>query len=251
MKKLILLLSLVISVFAMSAQSYVVTEKETGNVVESGATYHIFDDGSSYWGVGEELFIEFNVQALENVTLIAEKVQNNTVEYSRNYYCFDLCYGSNTFVSSPVELDPSYPPTLFSMHYGTEYPHEYTELLDQELSMTYYLYPADNTSDRFVINVVFKYTVDGIDDYSIAEMFGNPYPMPARDVVNFDCNFAASVVGEVAIFNMMGQEVMRSEISGMQGTASINVSDLADGIYFYNLIINGKTEKSNKLIIRR
>jgi hypothetical protein len=235
----------------MSAQSYVVTEKETGNVVENGATYNIFDDGSSYWGVGEELFIEFEVTALEDVSLITEKVENNTVEYSRNYFCFDLCYGASTFISSPVDMSPGNPPTLLSMHYGTEYPHEYTELLGQTLNMTYYIYPADNPSDRFVINVTFKYSMDGIEDYNNAEMFSNPYPMPARDVVNFDYNFASNVVGEVAIFNMMGQEVMRSEINGMQGKASINVSDLADGIYFYSLIIDGKTEKSNKLIIRR
>ena len=44
---------------------------------------------------------------------------------------------------------------------------------------------------------------------------------------------------------------MRNEINGMSGKASINVSDLTDGVYFYSLIINGKVEKSNKIVVKK
>ena len=78
------------------------------------------------------------------------------------------------------------------------------------------------------------------------------YPVPASNVVNFDYNFPASVNNAtIAIYNMMGQEVMRNEISGIQGKASLNVSDLADGVYFYSLIVNGEMAKSSKLIIKK
>ena len=254
MKRLFLTLALVVSAFALSAQSFLITEKETGNVVESGATYYIFDDGSSFWGVGEDLFIEFDVTALENVTLIAEKVQNNFVENSFNTICFGRCYGPETYVSDPVSLSAS-DTELYSMHYSPDYlndpPYTYLDILGQRQSMTYYLYPENNPDDKFIINIFFQYSLENVDDNSIAESFGDAYPVPACDVVNFDYSFNSDVNAEIAIYNMMGQEVLRNSINGMNGKASINVSNLADGVYFYSLIVNGKTEKSNKLVIRK
>ncbi|MBR6439632.1 MAG: T9SS type A sorting domain-containing protein [Bacteroidales bacterium] len=251
MKKLLLTLALMLSVFALSAQSFQVTERETGNVVESGATYYIFDDGSSYWGVGEELFLEFEVTAFGNVRLVAEKVENNTVENSRNYICFGLCYGSETYVTAPVDFNEYHPSDLYSMHYGAEIDHSYTEILGQELSMTYYLYEAATPDDKFVINIVFKYSLDGVDDNNSVDTFSNAYPVPARDVVNFDYNFASDVNAEIAVYNMMGQEVLRNAITGVSGKASVNVNNLADGVYFYSLIVNGKTEKSSKFVVKK
>ena len=256
MKKLLLTLALLVSVMALSAQSFQVTEKETGNVVESGATYYIFDDGSSFWGVGEELFIEFYVTANENVRLIAEKVQNNFVENSLNYICFGLCYGPETFVSNPVVLTPEdIDSTLFSMHYAPDYmnepPYTYMDIIGQEQSMTYYLYPANDPDNKFVINVIFKYSLDGVEENSIVKTFSNAYPVPARDVVNFDYDFASDVNAEIAVYNMMGQEVLRNTVNGMSGKASVNVNNLADGVYFYSLIVNGKTEKSSKFVVNK
>ena len=252
MKKLLLTLALLVSVMALSAQSFQVTEKETGNVVESGATYYIFDDGSSFWGVGEELFIEFYVTANENVRLIAEKVENNTVANSSNYFCFGLCYGSDIYVSNPYELGAG-DYDIYSMHYGPDVVngYEYTDILGQEQSMTYYLYPANDPDNKFVINVIFKYSLDGVEENSIVKTFSNAYPVPARDVVNFDYDFASDVNAEIAVYNMMGQEVLRNTVNGMSGKASVNVNNLADGVYFYSLIVNGKTEKSSKFVVNK
>ena len=104
----------------------------------------------------------------------------------------------------------------------------------------------------FVINVVFKYSSNGISDNSIVEEFSNAYPMPASDIVSFDYNFSSSAnEAYVAIYSMTGQEIMRSDINDLQGKVSFNVSDLADGVYFYSLVVNGKTEKSSKLVVSR
>ena len=48
---------------------------------------------------------------------------------------------------------------------------------------------------------------------------------------------------------MMGQEVVRQDINDSH--VSINVSDLTDGIYFYSLIVNNETVKTNKLVVRK
>ena len=117
--------------------------------------------------------------------------------------------------------------------------------------MTYYIYEEGDPDNAIVINVIFKYTLDDVESISAIDEFSNAYPMPASDVVNFDYSFNVDVNAEIAVYNMMGQEVMRNAISGMSGKACLNVSDLTDGIYFYSLIVNGKTEKSSKLVIRK
>lgn len=252
MKKILLTLTMILSVFALSAQRITIIEEESGNVVESGASYFVYGDGSASYGYpGGPLQVKFILTstATDTIVIKGEKIENNVVTGSSNDFCLDQCYAPTLYVSPDVKVGPDEEKD-FSVHYQASEV-SYTELLGQQQSMTYYIYEVENPDEKFVVNVTFMYSLDGVEDISKVDMFSNAYPMPARDVVNFDYNFATSVIGEVAIFNMMGQEVMRSEISGMQGKASINVSDLADGIYFYSLIINGKTEKSNKLIIRR
>lgn len=244
MKKLLLTLALLVSVFALAAQSYTVTEKETGNIVENGASYYVYGDGEATWG---ELNIEFDVTANENIRLVGEKVEVQVVESTLNYICWGQCLSPTVYVSDPYDMTAGLS-DVFSMHYM--YTNEIGDVAGLEQIMQYYLYPANNPDDKFVINVTFKYSLDGIEDYSSDEVFSNAYPVPAYDVVNFDYNFASSVDAEVAIYNMMGQEVLRNNINGMSGKLSINVSDLTDGVYFYSLIVNGKTEKSSKLVVR-
>ena len=250
MKKLFFTLALFLSVLALSAQSYQVTEKETGNIVENGATYYVYGDGSESWGEpGGEIQLEFNVIPSENMRLVGRKTPINVIESTYTWICFGQCLAPSITVQ---ETEP-YPATageevLLSGHYMAD---DYLSVLGQEQMITLEIWDLNTPEEVFTINITFKYSLEGIKDYSKAEVFSNAYPVPASDVVNFDYNFASSENVEVAIYNMMGQEVLRNEINGISGKASINVSDLTDGVYFYSLIVNGKTEKSSKLIIRK
>ena len=242
MKKLFFTLVLLISVFTLSAQKFRVITTD-GRIVENGESFYVYGQGNA-WG---ELAIEFGVEALEDVQLIAQKVEIQVVEGTYNMLCLDQCYAPSVYVS-PVVNFAANETKDFSMHY--QYENAIEDVAGLEQIMEYYLF-EEGSHEQFVINVTFKYSLDGIDDYSSNEVFSNAYPVPASDVVNFDYNFASSENAEVAIYNMMGQEVLRNSISGMSGKLSINVSDLTDGVYFYSLIVNGKTEKSSKLIIRQ
>ena len=244
MKKLLLTLTLILSVFALSAQSYIVTEKESGIIVENGATYYVWGEGDDFG----ELNIKFNVTANENIRLIGEKVENVVVDSTSNYFCWGDCLASSNYVSEPVNMTEGMVEE-FSMHFTHECPIEL--VLGQQQSMTYYLYPGDDPDNKFTINVFFMFSMDSMEDAYADNVLSNAYPVPASDFVNFDYSFVSDVKAEIAIYNMMGQEVLRNTINGMSGKASLNVSDLADGIYFYSLIVNGKIEKSNKLIVRK
>lgn len=239
MKKLLLSLTMVLAMFAASAQNITVTEKETGNVVENGATYFVFGLGNDW----NELFIEFDLVANENMRIVAKKIENNVVEGSSNYFCFGQCL-SPTIFADTVQVTGG-EAMLFSTHYMAE--NNYMELLGQEQSMTYEIFSLANPDEKFVINVIFKYSLDDVAEVSAQNVI-SAYPTPATSVINFDYNVNGNAM--VVIYNMMGQEVMRNEIAGQNGTLSMNVSDLNSGVYFYSLVINGKTEKSNKIVIR-
>lgn len=242
MKKLLLSLTMVLAMFAASAQNITVTEKETGNVVENGATYFVFGLGNDW----NELFIEFDLVANENMRIVAKKIENNVVEGSSNYFCFGQCL-SPTIFADTVQVTGG-EAMLFSTHYMAK--NNYMELLGQEQSMTYEIWNAANPDEKFVINVIFKYSLEDVAEVAAANVF-SAYPTPATDVVNFDYDLSGSVnSAAVAVYNMMGQEVMRSDLNGMSGKLSMNVSSLSEGVYFYSLVINGKTEKSSKIVIK-
>lgn len=247
MKRLLLSLTMVLAMFAASAQNITVTEKETGNVVENGATYFVFGDGSELWGeIGGEMQIEFDVTANENMRVVAKKTPNDPiVEGTSTWLCFGQCLAPSTGVqeTNPEEMTAGNP-MLFSGHYMAD---NYTTVLSQEQSVTFELWNAANPDEKFVINVIFKYSLDDVAEVSAQNVI-SAYPTPATSVINFDYNVNGNAM--VVIYNMMGQEVMRSDLNGMSGKLSMNVSDLNSGVYFYSLVINGKTEKSNKIVIR-
>ena len=246
MKKLLLTLALIVSVLTLSAQKFTITEKETGNVVENGANYCVFGEGNA-WG---ELLLEFLVTANENVNLIAEVEVLQAVEGTYNMICLDQCYAPGVTVTPVVEFAAGDSKDL-ARHYSAEDPTNLENVLGLEQIMKYSIY-EEGSHEMFIINVIFKYSAYGIEDNNIVEEFSNAYPTPAKDVVSFDYNFSSSAnEAYVAIYSMTGQEVMRSEINAPQGKVSLNVSDLADGVYFYSLIVNGQTKKSSKLVIKK
>ena len=252
MKKLFFTLALMLSVFALSAQSFTVTEKETGNVVENGASYMVFGDGSELWGEpGGEMQIEFDVTFNENIRVAARKTPINFVEGTKTWICFGNCLAPSTEVQEIEPFQPLDNPLLLSGHYWAD-ESNYMPVIGEEQHVKFEIWDAANPDDVFVINVTFKYSLEGVDVNNMVEAFSNAYPVPASNVVNFDYSFSSSVnSAAVAVYNMMGQEVLRSDIGAMSGKFSLNVSDLADGVYFYSLIINGKTEKSSKLVVRK
>lgn len=249
MKKLLLSLALIMSVMALSAQSFTVTEKESGNVVESGASYYVYGDGSELWGEpGGEMQIEFDVTANENLRIVGKKTPTNLVEGTTTWICFGSCLIPSTEVQQtnpyPLEADST---LVLSGHYMAD---DYTAVLGQEQHITLEIWNAETPEETFVINVTFKYSMEDVEENSVVEAFSNAYPMPANSVVNIDYSFSSSVNAMIAVYNMMGQEVMRSDVSGMSGKATLNVGDLTDGVYFYSLVVNGVVERSNKLVVR-
>tara|TARA_B100000768_G_C11254845_1_gene365883 strand:+ start:197 stop:1468 length:1272 start_codon:yes stop_codon:yes gene_type:complete len=115
-----------------------------------------------------------------------------------------------------------------------------------------------NTFNRFVVIPDFDYSrfqdhvsyfdqisfgnqTAGSDDYAMN--FVKMYPNPANSIVNFSS--PSNEVLEVAIYDMLGKQVLRS----VRVQSQLNISSLHAGIYFVNLK-QGTHVTSKKLVVK-
>ena len=80
----------------------------------------------------------------------------------------------------------------------------------------------------------------GFEDYAIN--FVKMYPNPANSIVNFSS--PSNEVLEVAIYDMLGKQVLRSD----RVQSQLNISSLHPGMYFVNMT-QGTHVTSKKLVV--
>jgi len=94
---------------------------------------------------------------------------------------------------------------------------------------------------------------------TVPQQFGllqnEPNPVISSTMISFNLHETAQV--DVSIYNMEGQ-LVKSLFSGVASSKTMEWNgkdeygrELTPGVYFYNLIMNGKTEETKKLIIVR
>jgi len=75
----------------------------------------------------------------------------------------------------------------------------------------------------------------------------NFYPNPAKEFTNV--NYYLNSNSEMVIMDILGNKVKNIYFTE-KGTQNINISDLAKGIYFGNLISNNEVVAIKKLIVK-
>lgn len=74
------------------------------------------------------------------------------------------------------------------------------------------------------------------------------YPNPANTTVNIDFNVTASPV-HLQLFDLVGNVVKDVTLETAQGTVKLDVSDLNNGVYLYNLEVNGHRSEVKSLVV--
>jgi hypothetical protein len=86
---------------------------------------------------------------------------------------------------------------------------------------------------------------------SSAISIGTPKPNPANDLTTIDFNLPAnSRNNKLRIFNAIGGLVKEVALTQKQGTAILTTTNLANGVYFYTLQVDGYSVETKKLIVR-
>lgn len=252
------LLSLVLLAFAGVASAQITFERiinhESVGVVEPGR-YEVVGDVDDM----QELKFAMNVinNGSEAVGVTCERTVISITDGAGNNFCFGNCFPDNVSTTEvtiePISsMDPENPnyPYEFSAHFKPFYADTW-EMMPYGTEMTVQYTFSTRDGEPMTFEFYFRYDDDSVEE-NFSNVFSNAYPNPATSVVSFDYNlpFEAQTAA-VAIYNMMGQEVVRENINVGGSRLDLNVSDLTDGVYFYSLIVNNQAVKTNKLVISK
>ncbi len=101
-------------------------------------------------------------------------------------------------------------------------------------------FSIDGTNKFYVDSFVFTDNVAGTQDF--ASKGFSVYPNPVNNILNLQ---AKESISNVAIYNVLGQEVYSAKVNAM--TSQVDMSQMASGAYFVKVNING-TEGTVKVI---
>ena len=238
------LLSLVLMTFAgyMSAQS--LSFKYEGNAVEPGTTIDIVSDINDSMEIQFDLHVINTTDADINVVIEMESDPSNPTQ---DYLCWGSCYMPGVLTANNTVVAGG--KGIFNGHCQFVDTDWNTLPVGSTAKVTYTFYDERNQDVKYSFVVNFKYQPDAVEE--INTIFSNAYPNPANNTVSFDYEMQNANSAAVAIYNMMGQEVVRQDLNLGGSRVDINVSDLNEGIYFYSLIVNNQTVKTNKFVVSR
>jgi len=100
------------------------------------------------------------------------------------------------------------------------------------------------------VNVNFAAYPLGISDPVRTGQISAAYPNPAVSTVSFDYDIADGGFGSIIIRNILGTVVKESQLSSPAGKLIFDVTDLANGIYFYSLVVNGNRTVTGKMVVK-
>jgi subtilisin family serine protease len=92
----------------------------------------------------------------------------------------------------------------------------------------------------------------GIDENGFQNASLTNYPNPFTDytTISFDLSYLPSPQKcEIVISDMLGKEIRKVEINSRMNSLTLERNDLKCGLYFYALVVNGKTVQTNKLAV--
>jgi hypothetical protein len=203
------------------------------------------------WGeIVQEMQVHNLTDAPIDVMIRREVVQN--VEGTQNSFCWGTCYSPLVDVSTrPQSLEAGAVSVqgLLSFHQAIASADDPNVFITGTSISKYYAYPANNEADQVCIEVWFAYGAESINENEV--VLGHAYPNPASSVVRFDYELPSVANASVSVYNLLGQEVLKQDLTSLQGQAVLSVADLTEGIYFCNLKVDGRTMKTEKFIVRK
>jgi hypothetical protein len=167
------------------------------------------------------------------------------VEGTDNSFCWGSCYPP-TIDSSTITVVIMPQATSYEF-VGDHYPNGFSGVV----KVKYTFFDSHNSDNQAVVFVNYDATNPGgfgetPPTYTISEV----YPNPANNLasINYDCSGLKN--SSIVVYNMLGTEVEKINVSGKAGKAKINTSLYQEGIYFYSLVIDNEVIRTQKLIVR-
>jgi len=176
------------------------------------------------------------------VSVTCEKIYLYIVPGTDNEFCWaSTCYPSGTFLSGSEIIEAGVVSNSFLAHYKP--------LGNEGASYIKYKFKINHGDSAWVVVKFNATTYSGIADNCFTNSISAPYPNPAKSMVYINYNVSYNSKATLQIYNICGKIEKQIDLNNNNGIVTFNVADLPSGIYFCSLNLNGKTVKTNKLII--
>lgn len=235
------ILTTLLGSFAIS-QNFVLTTLD-GVTLQQGDTVTVV---STQQNVIYSTIVWITNNSLTSKYIKVRKTPMSIVQGSDNYFCWGNCYDTSVYVSiDSIEMTSKETEKQFSGDYASN---------DNAGStvIKYTFYDVANPSDNiyFFIEFIAGSGVgikNGASEYNIS----NAFPNPSNGTFNISYNISGAKKARVEIINIIGSVVSSQEISTQSKSASLDISYLNNGVYFYNVIVDDVKIESKRLIIQR
>jgi len=180
--------------------------------------------------------------SLTTVEVSCRKWLVNVVTGSTNVFCWaGLCYPPYISVSQTMNILPDDIVNDFSGHY---YPNGIN-------GISYIMYTFDvRGGDTAWFYVKYDATGQQISSNTVSKLF-KPYPNPASKEVNIPFNLSTRVNAQVEIYDILGKKQQSLPIKTNANVLTIPITWLKDGIYFVQLVSDGKIIGTEKIVIKK
>lgn len=235
---------------ATTGQGLVTLYDEGENVVNGTVIYK----SSSPSNVRDTVSLATVVVGTADRDVMVRRYEVWPVENSRNMFCWGVCYTSALAGANPVWVSP-FPETLSEDEYYTGF-HAYYEPTGMTGTARFRFVFYDNNNpdgaDSSWVDIDFGGAVGMVEPSVLnAELVIGPNPTAGNDIV---VKYALGDLGqgtEITLFNVVGEKVRRRSLSATQGQVVIPGTGLESGIYFANIMRNGRILATRRVVITR
>ncbi|MFT5279890.1 MAG: hypothetical protein ACI9P8_001529 [Bacteroidia bacterium] len=163
-----------------------------------------------------------------------------------NYFCWTQCYGPMTD-QSPVAfpMDPDAMTEIFAGYYNANGFVGYS-------IVRYTFFEEGNESNANSFDVTYSTDPNGIADGFVSGSNGlsASYPNPANASTEMVYSLKPDASkGSVEMFNMLGSKVRSIPLTEKNGALKVDLSAIPSGLYFFNMVVDGKTLETRKLMV--
>lgn len=188
-----------------------------------------------------------NISANTLSTVKVKKIEMQLVTGSKNTFCFaGQCYLASTYTSPlSVSIEPNGINETFDGQYKPKgHP--------GESIIKYVFFDVNNTTDTAFVIVHYNATATGIAPYeNNVAVISEPYPNPASTQTSFNYSIPANSSAVFVLSDITGNKIKEIPIYNNSGVFEVPTNDLSNGLYFYSFYIDGKMQKTKKLIIKK
>ena len=166
-------------------------------------------------------------------------------------FCWDICY-------PPVDHDITSEGYLMLMPLGTSGENFHADIfadgIPGESKARFTFFNVDNPNDSISFTVTFIVGPTGVEKtvsdsyYSLSDP--NPNPVSQSSFINYKINNNFSKA-RIRFFDAKGIEIYNQTLNENQGSLNIELLNLSQGVYFYQLEVDGLISNTKKLIIIR